>query len=221
MKSLVASDVSGRKTLAEHVERLTRNILQHHGTKAFTEDHVARAVERIHKERLELERVDAVMQALQYMAEAVNLSFSEVIGQILWRHKQTMALREKPRHKEAAEDVSWAVNCAGDEAAGSDVLKAVDDVFDMLEAGQKGKGIGNKAWSRVVKFVEANPVLKRKVNLCDVDRLWYAATHKPHMETPLKEIGRNAFKELLLNWCEAMGCHPWMVFIAVGSHVND
>jgi hypothetical protein len=223
LRALVASMDAGT-TLAEILHQLTRHVLKHQGTSAFTAEHVARAhmfvLEAAKEKGMDFERTDAVMMALTKLSEEVDMDLSDILGQILWRNRRAESLREKQRRRETVEDVSWAAAGTDDPDVSSDVLKSLDDVFDMFEAGQKGRGLSVKAWQRVAKFVQANPVLRRRVNLTDVDRLWYAATHKPGMEVQVS-IGRRAFKELLLTWCEAMNVHPWMVFVAVGSHAND
>lgn len=220
---LLSTDMSS-KPMAETLDSLTRHVLKHHGTKAFTTAHIAHAEAKLAEESkekgLEFDLVDAVIKGLGYMAEASGILFSEAVGQILWRNRRAESLREKQRSKDAVDDLSWVADCAEDPDVAGDVLKALDDVFDMFEVSHNGKGINVKAWQRVTKFVEANPVLKRRVKLTDVDRLWHAATHKPPAD-PQISISRRAFKELLLTWCEAMGVHPWMVFVAVGSHAND
>mmetsp|Transcript_103444 Transcript_103444/g.163228 ORF Transcript_103444/g.163228 Transcript_103444/m.163228 type:complete len:457 (-) Transcript_103444:24-1394(-) len=224
LEALVLSSCTSGKPMAEILDNLTRHVLKQHGTNAFTASHIAYAEAKVAEESKEegadFQRVGAVLKALRYMAELSGIQFSDVVGQILWRNRRADSLREKPRRKEAVDDVSWVVDCAEDPNVAGEVLKALDDVFDVLEGGTKGKGISAKAWHRAAKFVEANPVLKRRVRLTDVDRLWHAATHKP-LSDPQTSISRRAFKELLLTWCDAMEVHPWMVFVAVGSHACD
>jgi len=222
LRTLVESVASLNSTdgVAELLDLLTRHVLRNVGTKAFTKEDTQRGASLVETENLE--KVDAVLQALKHMASVVHMCFQEVVGQILWRHRRWDALKEKA-HKDAAEDIAWTVmgGIGEDPDVGSDVLNAVDAVFKKLSAESGHGGFGFRSWVKVGRFVNANPVLSRKVMQTDLDRLWYAKTHQMGFSAACATITKKDFRDLLMTWCEAMGVHPWMVFMSVGCHTLD
>mmetsp|Transcript_81288 Transcript_81288/g.143395 ORF Transcript_81288/g.143395 Transcript_81288/m.143395 type:complete len:227 (+) Transcript_81288:60-740(+) len=98
----------------------------------------------------------------------------------------------------------------------NDLESQVVRVFKELSAGEAG--LSMRGWQRVVGIIQKNPVLGGLVRPSDVDRLFYAATHRDGKAR--RSITCRQFRVLLEALSEAMGVSPCLVFLAVGSHAG-
>jgi len=224
LDALVLS-LDANKTLLDLSRCVCRHVLTHLGVPAFTVEECKLALAAALQENgLEQEpakeeaaqlRVELVVQALRSMSGGSSMVFVDVVGQVLWRHRKTDVLQKKKR-REVTDDLSWVIPGGiddNDKQAGQ--LQVVDEVFDMFctESGR----MNNQGWRQIVQLVANSPALADRLNLSDVDRLWYAQTRGASKEI-LRDISLPDFKALLLALGEAMRVHPWMVFLAIGSY---
>ena len=70
-------------------------------------------------------------------------------------------------------------------------------------------------WQKVVRTIEANPVLQARLKKTDADRLFWTACKRS--AAPPGRMTRRDFRKLLLELSEAMSVHPFMVFLTVCS----
>jgi len=150
--------------------------------------------------------LESVLEVLRLLETQSAIPFTDLLGQILWRHRRSGPLQNPP-HRTVAENVSWA---AGD-------LGPVEEVFRAFTLREKGR-MRRSEWIQVVQFVQRNPVLRQRVRHCEADRLFYSACSRNRDEN--RTICLSEFLELLLMLVETSGVHPWMVFSAVGCHAE-
>lgn len=224
LDALVLS-LDANKTLLDLSRCVCRHVLTHLGVPAFTVEKCKLALAAALQENgLEQEpakeeaaqlRVELIVQALRSMSGGSSMVFVDVVGQVLWRQRKTDVLQKKKR-REVTDDLSWVMpGGIDDNGKQAGQLQVVDEVFDMFctESGR----MNNQGWRQIVQLVANSPCLADRLNLSDVDRLWYAQTRGASKEI-LRDISLSHFKALLLALGEAMRVHPWMVFLAVGSY---
>lgn len=228
LNALVTSLDTG-KASAELLWSMSRNVLTHLGTKAFTAEQSTLAFEATLDEKglaesppLALERVELMVQALRILSVGAKMPFADVVGQVLWRSRRSECLLKTKKFKETAEDVSWMMPGSGGldehvkQAEKLAQLQDVDDAFKMFSS-ENGR-MNSRGWRQVARLVWSSPALAGRLNLSDVDRLWYAHTRPNLSREVLRDINCNDFKGLMLALAEAMEVHPWMVFFPVASY---
>lgn len=228
LKAVVA-DLDIGKPLGDLLCGVSRHVLTHLGTRAFTVEQRKLAMDKVLQqnglteeptvEEGAQERIEFVVQALRAVSEQSSMSFADVVGQVLWRNRRSDALQKK-KHKDAVEDLSWVMPGGADENDSQyEKLQVVDDVFSML-CGENGR-MNSKGWQKIVRLVGNSPVLAARMNLSDVDRLWYTCTRTSSSQEILRDVSLHDFKGLLLSLGETMKVHPWMLFLEVASKANS
>jgi len=154
--------------------------------------------------------VAIVVRALQKQSQ---VEIGDIIGQILWRHRNADSLQDR-RFKKVAEKIEWAV--AEDPNAAPHMIELVDRVFHELTTTAEGR-MTSQMWRKVAAFIQANPILNERLRRSDVDRLYYCATHH-RGQARSDGISRRTFKSLLVQLASCMEVPPYMVMLAVGSH---
>jgi hypothetical protein len=214
------------KSLDDLVTNITRHVLTHLGTRAFAADQRKSAIDAALTQQGLLEepalaaaadeRVDLVVIALRTVCKESGVDFYDVVGQVLWRNRRSDALQKK-QHKDTAEDLRWIMpGGTNNNDKQAEQLQIVDDVFESL-CGENGR-MTSKGWQQILRLVGQSPVLASRVNLSDADRLWYTQVRSNSSKDFQRDINLHDFKTLLLSLGESMKVHPWMVFLAVGSH---
>jgi len=215
--------------LEELLSSATRHVLMHFGTKAFTEAQCKQAVaialadRRLSQEPTLVDgaqaRSELLVLGLQTVSEMVGMPFVDVVGQLLWKNRKSECLQRK-RYKDAVGDLNWAMSSQDDDQAKrTEQLLDVDDAFKMFSA-ENGR-MNSRGWRQVARLVWSSPMLADRLNLSDVDRLWYAQTRTSASKEVRRDIDSNDFKELLLALAESMRVPPWMVFFPVGSFAHQ
>eukprot|EP00931_Biecheleriopsis_adriatica_P120277 TRINITY_DN95393_c0_g1_i1.p1 TRINITY_DN95393_c0_g1~~TRINITY_DN95393_c0_g1_i1.p1 ORF type:complete len:526 (-),score=102.21 TRINITY_DN95393_c0_g1_i1:100-1644(-) len=145
-----------------------------------------------------------------------NLTFGDVAGQILFKHRRSAALQERKEYRRTAEDLSWIL-CPHSSPHDTEhsVLDGVDGVFKILRVAGEMRG---RQWQRVVQLMLKNPVLESRIRLSDADRLFYEVTHRDTAQASHGLRMPKHFRELLVALAECAGIHPAFVFVAVGCH---
>jgi len=228
LNALVTSLDTG-KASDELLWSMSRNVLTHLGTKAFTAEQSTLAFEATLVEKglaesptVALERVELMVQALRVLSVDAKMPFADVVGQVLWRSRRSECLLKTKKFRETAEDVSWMMPGSGGldehvkQAEKLAQLQDVDDAFKMFSS-ENGR-MNSRGWRQVARLVWSSPALAGRLNLSDVDRLWYAHTRPNFSKEVLRDINCNDFKGLMLALAEAMEVHPWMVFFPVASY---
>jgi len=228
LNALVTSLDTG-KASNELLWSMSRNVLTHLGTKAFTAEQSTLAFEATLDEKglaesptVALERVELMVQALRVLSVDAKMPFADVVGQVLWRSRRSECLLKTKKFKETAEDMSWMMPGSGGldehvkQAEKLAQLQDVDDAFKMFSS-ENGR-MNSRGWRQVARLVWSSPALAGRLNLSDVDRLWYAHTRPNFTKEVLRDINCNDFKGLMLALAEAMEVHPWMVFFPVASY---
>lgn len=156
------------------------------------------------------ELVAIVVRALQKQSQ---VEIGDIIGQILWRHRNAESLQDR-RFKKVAEKIEWTV--AEDPNAAPHMIELVDSVFRDLTATAEGR-MTSQMWRKVAAMIQANPILNTRLRRSDIDRLYYGATHQ-RGQARSDGINRRTFKSLLVQLASCMDVPPYMVMLAVGSH---
>jgi hypothetical protein len=211
------------KPLEDILCSISRSVLTHLGTKAFTAEQCSRTMATIFKERSlsqksfisAQKRVELAVEGLCTAAQEVGMHFVDVVGQILWHNRGALP---KKKHKETAEDLSWAMLNGVEDALAPDHLSGVDEAFEML-CSENGR-MNSRSWRQAARIVASSPEIGDRVNFSDVDRLWFAQT-RSHTSGIRQDITCQDFKSLLLALGEAMQVHPWMVFFPVASFAKQ
>jgi len=208
---------------------ISRNVLTHLGTKAFTAEQSTLAFKAALDEKglaespsEASERLELMVQALRFLSTNAKMPFADVVGQVLWRNRRSECLLKTRRFKETSEDVSWMMPGSGGldehvkQAEKVAQLQDVDDAFKLFSS-ENGR-MNSRGWRQVARIVWSSPALAGRLNLSDVDRLWYVHTRPSLSREVLRDIDCNDFKGLMLALAEAMEVHPWMVFFPVASY---
>jgi len=206
MEALVASLEVSRSPAAV-VAILMRDV-------SLAGEHVAFAVDAICASHGPLtsarELAAIVVRALQKKSQ---VEVGDIIGQILWRHRNVDSLQDR-RFKKVAEKIEWTV--AEDPNAAPHMIELVDSLFNELTATAEGR-MTSQMWRKVTAIIQANPILSERLRRSDVDRLYYGATHH-RGQARSDGISRRTFKSLLVQLASCMKVPPYMVMLAVGSH---
>lgn len=230
LRSLVKHLGSGRP-LGELMDALLRGVVATDGTKVFQPELVAADVDQVLRQAdsvteekegeevpmVPLDKADKtalVVQVLHDLARQCGRRFSDVAGQVLWRHRGSAALQG--HHRRTAEDLTWLNGCDADLVA-RPVVALVEDVFRAMTADEESKHMRFRQWQKVVRLIQKNPVLERQVKVRDVELLFYAKTHDSSVHV---SISRREFKQLLMELAERMEVHPSLVYMAVGCHAE-
>lgn len=225
-------------------------VLAHGAEKAFTEGQISRAVEEVlntcadrgkvcsavaqpgyqdveNEDELHSKAQEAACRAekcgatqlakvIHILARSSALTVSEVVGQILWQHRSAKILR-LPRFRAVVEDVTWVESTAW---ADDSMMKTVTEVFEQI-TGSDGGLMKSRHWTRIVRMLEENPILKARLLRSDTDRLFYHYTHKPGPTgTVVMGLSATDLTKLLVELADTMSVHPAIVFLAIGSHVS-
>lgn len=203
---------------------MLRHVLRKDGTRAFE----ARVVESRAQEvmrrgsRTEGEREDdpllratsMVVRILRSLLEGTSdMTLTELVGQILWRHRRTL---KHSKHRRIAESTAWLE----DKSVPRDVVQMVNDVYRALTH-EDGGEMRSKQWHRAVSLICNNPVISARVKHSDVDRLFYCETHRGTTTTAHPSISAAEFRLLLLQLAEASGVHPITIFVACGCNAES
>lgn len=159
--------------------------------------------------------VASIRMALGVLAPRYNLSVSNVVGQILWRHHKSEVLKDK-RHRKAVEDFSWAV--AGNTDNASQLIEAVEKTFQSFTADRNGL-LSCREWQNVVRLIRKDPTLSAKIKMTEADRVFYHHTHRDgevHYD-----VGFRHFKLMLLTLADEMGVHPHRILLSITSGADD
>jgi len=147
----------------------------------------------------------AVVQVLNVLVEYSGMTMSDILGQVLFRHRRTEPL-QLSQHRATAEDTSWI-----------DGFEDIREVYRSCTRKDHGR-MRRSQWLKIVQLIQRNPVLRTKVRQSDADRLFYSMTTRN--KDPNRTINVNEFLQLLLMLVETCGLHPWMIFFSVGSHAE-
>lgn len=79
-------------------------VCRHDGARAFSQEEVAATVAKVSPGRPEPQTIISVAQLL---SQSSGLSFHDIVGQVLWRHHGSRALRP---HLGVVEDISWVTD---------------------------------------------------------------------------------------------------------------
>lgn len=156
---------------------------------------------------------ELVARVVKVLQRQSGVELGDIMSQLLWRHRNAESLQDR-RFKKVVEKVEWAV--AEDPEAAPHMMELVDDVFRKHTAHSDGR-MNSQMWRKVAVLIQANPVLSTRLRRCDVDRLYYGATH--HKGQARNDgVSRRTFKSLLVQLASCMEVPPYMVMLAVGSH---
>lgn len=151
---------------------------------------------------------ERVLAVLSRLAEGSNLQLSDVLGQLLWKHRRSAAL-QAPRPRATIESIGWVNNEA--------LIRGAEDVFRVLAAGDNGR-LRRGGWLKVVNLVQRNPVLRQRVHHGDADRLFHSMTSRNKDEN--RTVSMAEFLQMLLQLVETTATHPWIVFLAIACHAD-
>jgi len=155
--------------------------------------------------------IKRTMQALRLMVSNTGLSFDDVVGQLLWRHRNAEPLQQS-HHKNVVENPKWIV--AGQDV-GDEFIEGCKTVFRVLAKAEGGRmKLGQ--WKKVMEIIQANPVLNLRVRRSDAVRLYYGETRSISENS----LGLKDFMCLLLKTAETIEVHPMMVFFSVSAHAS-
>eukprot|EP00747_Dinoflagellata_sp_TGD_P154973 gnl/TRDRNA2_/TRDRNA2_177548_c1_seq12.p1 gnl/TRDRNA2_/TRDRNA2_177548_c1~~gnl/TRDRNA2_/TRDRNA2_177548_c1_seq12.p1 ORF type:complete len:686 (+),score=94.05 gnl/TRDRNA2_/TRDRNA2_177548_c1_seq12:124-2058(+) len=150
-----------------------------------------------------------VLRVFTELEKRSNVTLSDIVGQVLWRHRMAEPIVNRRAYREVSRCIWWA--------AEKPVVEEVDRVFNAFTQMHDGK-MKSVQWRKIVDLVRQNPVVGKLVRREDADRIFYGESHKSS-ESHL-EVNLAAFHEMLLHLAETIGAHPWMVLFAVGSHAE-
>jgi len=242
IEALIASMGLGTP-LAQLSSLLIKETLDRHGEKPFTEDFISKTLESVldsravsspsglrdpdeAAKRVSLhstrEIAKTIVQLLRELAKEMQLPFTDIAGQLLWRNRDAEPLKVSP-HKSVVEDFSWVAEPQADGAP--TVLDHCATVFRELTI-EDGR-MKWKAWTKVVELMRRNPVLAPRINRNDVDRLFHAEATKAlrRMDEDKRDsigmsVGLMDYMGMLFNLCGIIKVHPYMIFLAVGCHAH-
>jgi len=149
--------------------------------------------------------VKQIVSVLRELERHSPMTYSDMVGQILWRHRAQEPLKSTPLHY-LVEDIRWV-------AAESKVRDDVERTFRSLTAGEGGR-MRYQEWQTVVNFMRLNPVLHDSISVGITSRIFYSATqHRMPPTVSFKE-----FLELLLEMGEMIQVHPAFLFLSVAAN---
>lgn len=210
-------------------------------TQAFSQEQILSAVQNVHRSchnsKITQELEDAVrrqrggveratlkgdkavqlLAVLGILAETSKMAVSDVLGQILWQHRTTQALRA-PCFRSIGENFGWVDAAAVGLAPTNEVTQMVTDVFNVLTTTSGGR-MRPSAWLKIIQILETNPVLQPRLRRSDAHRLFYTQTRQS--KQCWAGICGAGFLRLLVELADAMQAHPVIVFLAVGSHAGS
>lgn len=151
---------------------------------------------------------ERVLAVLGRLAEGSNLQLSDVLGQLLWKHRRSAAL-QAPRPRATIESIGWVNNEA--------LIRGAEEVYRVLAAGDNGR-MHRSGWLKVVNLVQRNPVLRQRVHHGDADRLFHSMTSRNKDEN--RTVNMAEFFQMLLQLVDTTATHPWIVFLAIACHAD-
>jgi len=107
--------------------------------------------------------------------------------------------------------------CVGGEDVGDRLQHMLDTVFSKLTAKELTGLMRFRQWQIATRFLDENPVLRGRAQASDVDRLFYAQTHK---KTVRCGITRREFVPLLQELSQAMDVPASLVLFCIGSQAE-
>merc|ERR1712054_135125 len=143
-------------------------------------------------------------EALQACAEQIKASVDDIVGQVLWQHRNSSVLTKK-KYRDAALDLDWLRL-----GHTKDGKLAIDVFFEQVSEGSEV--MDAKGWQQVMRRVARCKKLSGLVNRADADRLWLSHVQLDERRKAQGGLTKADFKILLLSLCEVMGVHPWLVF---------
>mmetsp|Transcript_299 Transcript_299/g.827 ORF Transcript_299/g.827 Transcript_299/m.827 type:complete len:728 (+) Transcript_299:21-2204(+) len=146
-----------------------------------------------------------VVMVLRELERHSPMTYSDMVGQILWRHRAQEPLKEAPLAY-LVEDVRWV-------ATESKVRDDVESTFRSLTIGDRGK-MRYQEWQTVVNFMRLNPVLQDSISVGIISRIFYSATQ--HRMPPV--VSFKEFLELLLEMGEMIQVHPAFLLLSVAAN---
>merc|ERR1712118_313938 len=92
-------------------------------------------------------------------------TLSDIIGQVLYRHRRAKPLRRK-KHRDTVTTLWWA--------ADPDIVDDVERVFHLMTGDPLSDDGRMKVaeWRKVVELIKLNPVLQKRLRRGDGDRLF-------------------------------------------------
>lgn len=93
----------------------------------------------------------------------------------------------------------------------------LETVFDKLTAKETCGLMRFRQWQRATHFLEQNPVLRGCATQSDIDRLFYAQSHRTTVRCG---ITRREFIGLLTQLSQGMNVPAALVLLAVGCHAE-
>jgi len=135
-------------------------------------------------------------------------AFSQLVGQILWRHRACDALQSG--YKSVVENIQWITLAPG---AQEDMIDRCNVVFRVLSGSATGH-MKLTQWRKVMELLASNPDLRPRVRRCDAVRACYGA----HSENGLS---RKQFKLMLSKTADLMSVHPIVLFTELASHAEE
>jgi len=151
-------------------------------------------------------------EALKVLVLRSGLNFEDVLGQMLWRHRNSEPLQES-HHKSCVENPRWVI--AGQDV-GEEFIEKCKTVFRILAKPEGGR-MKLPQWKKVMEMIQSNPVLKTRVRRSDCDRLWHGETRS----LAENSLGMKDFMGLLLKTAETIEVHPMMVFFTVSAYARS
>mmetsp|Transcript_76875 Transcript_76875/g.166360 ORF Transcript_76875/g.166360 Transcript_76875/m.166360 type:complete len:496 (-) Transcript_76875:801-2288(-) len=216
LRHLGESVGSAAMPLRDLAASLLSPLLSPDGAEMFTQEQISDAVEAVLcPERAGLEGKEApelLPKVAEILASGVGLRFGSVAGQVLWQHRGLKIFTRDAQLRALVEDTRWAEDFPVD-LGGQEILKQVDRAFKVTSSDGGHMRFGG--WHKVIRTIEANPVLQARFKKTDADRLFWTACKRS--AAPPGSMTRRDFRKVLLELSEAMGVHPYMVFLTVGS----
>lgn len=159
-----------------------------------------------------------IIEVVHELEKKMKLSFTEIVGQLLWQNKEAEPLR-RPPHREVVEDLYWIA----EPGTSSTIIDMATCVFKVITADDGGR-MRWRHWQKAVQILQKNPIIRPRIRRKDIDRIFHAEAMREarhmHDQSGLS-IGHRSFLGLLVQMAEITKTHPAMMFMAVGCHADS
>lgn len=158
-------------------------------------------------------RTVLLLETLICLCSESELTFEDALGQVLWKSRCCEPVRKSEHFMTIADDLSWICRSEGDQQ-----IDFAKDFFRAITA-DTGRRMYWRQWVKVGQILQGNPVLSKRIEASDLDRLFYQETRR-HPTDKGHCLNRTSFIRCLTILSETMKTHPKVIFVCFASHAE-